>query len=131
MATIFSRIISGEIPSYKIAESEDFFAFLDINPIAVGHTLVVPKQETDYIFDLDDELLGKMMIFAKKVAKAQEEAISCKRVGVAVVGLEVPHAHIHLIPINKESDMHFGNEKLKLTPEEFENIAAKIRLKCK
>lgn len=131
MPTIFSRIISGEIPSYKIAENEDFFAFLDINPVAIGHTLIVPKQETDYIFDLDDALLCKMISFAKKVAKAQEEAISCKRVGMAVVGLEVPHAHIHLIPINQESDMHFGNEKLKLTPEEFENISAKIRTKCK
>ncbi|MEA4917730.1 HIT family protein [Proteiniphilum sp.] len=125
--TIFSRIIAGEIPSYKIAEDEQFYAFLDIHPMSKGHTLVVPKQETDYIFDLDDTLLGDMVIFAKKVAKAIENAIPCKRVGMMVVGLEVPHAHIHLIPIQKESDMSLANQKLHLSAEEFEVIAEKIR----
>lgn len=126
MATIFSRIISGEIPCHKIAENDEFFAFLDINPIAVGHTLVVPKQETDYIFDLDNDLLGRMMAFAKKVANAQQKAIPCKRIGLTVVGLEVPHAHIHLVPIQKESDMYFGKEKLKVSQEELSNIAKSI-----
>lgn len=126
MATIFSRIISGEIPCHKIAENDDFFAFLDINPIAVGHTLVVPKQETDYIFDLDNDLLGRMMAFAKKVANAQQKAIPCKRIGLTVIGLEVPHAHIHLVPIQKESDMYFGKEKLKVSQEELSNIAKSI-----
>ncbi len=126
MATIFSRIISGEIPCHKIAENDEFFAFLDINPIAVGHTLVVPKQETDYIFDLDNDLLGRMMAFAKKVANAQQKAIPCKRIGLTVVGLEVPHAHIHLVPIQKESDMYFGKEKLKVSQEELSNIAKLI-----
>ena len=105
MATIFSRIAAGEIPSHKVAEDEEFYAFLDINPVAVGHTLVIPKAEVDYIFDIDDAKLGRMMAFAKRVARAQEAAIPCKRVGLAVMGLEVPHAHIHLIPITKESDM--------------------------
>lgn len=126
MATIFSRIISGEIPCHKIAENDEFFAFLDINPIAVGHTLVVPKQETDYIFDLDNDLLGRMMAFAKKVANAQQKAIPCKRIGLTVIGLEVPHAHIHLVPIQKESDMYFGKEKLKVSQEELSNIAKSI-----
>ena len=107
MASIFSRIVAGEIPCHKIAENEEFFAFLDINPVAVGHTLVIPKQETDYIFDIDDPMLGRMMSFAKQVARAQQAAIPCKRIGLAVMGLEVPHAHIHLIPITKESDMNF------------------------
>ncbi|MDR1813579.1 MAG: HIT family protein [Tannerella sp.] len=127
MATIFSKIIAGEIPCYKIAESDKYFAFLDINPVSKGHTLVVPKQETDYIFDIEDDTLGGMMVFAKKVAKAIEKSIKCTRVGVAVMGLEVPHAHIHLIPIIKESDMYFCNPKLKLTTEEFQEIAASIR----
>ena len=127
MATIFSRIIAGEIPSYKIAESDKFFAFLDINPMAKGHTLVVPKQETDYIFDLDDDLLSEMAVFAKKTAKAIERAIPCKRVGMMVIGLEVPHAHIHLIPIQKEGDMSLANARVKLSKEEFEEIAEKIR----
>lgn len=127
MATIFSRIIAGEIPSYKIAENDDFFAFLDINPMAKGHTLVVPKQETDYIFDLDDELLSKMTLFAKQTAKAIEKAIPCKRIGIMVVGLEVPHAHIHLIPIQKEGDMSLANPRVKLSDEEFKEIAEKIR----
>jgi histidine triad (HIT) family protein len=125
--TIFSRIIAGEIPCYKIAEDERFFAFLDINPMTKGHTLVIPKIEEDYIFNLDDQTLADMMVFAKKVAKAIEKSVSCVRIGVAVIGLEVPHAHIHLIPINKESDMNFKNPKLKLSPEEMTDIAAKIR----
>jgi histidine triad (HIT) family protein len=119
MATIFSKIIAGEIPSYKIAENEKFYAFLDINPLVKGHTLVVPKQEVDYIYDLSDEDLAQMHVFAKTVAKAIEKVIPCKRIGVAVMGLEVPHAHIHLIPINSESDMI----KLKLSDEEFKSIA--------
>ena len=127
MATIFSRIIAGEIPSYKIAENDNFFAFLDINPMAKGHTLVVPKQETDYIFDLDDELLSQMTLFAKQTAKAIEKAIPCKRIGIMVVGLEVPHAHIHLIPIQKEGDMSLANPRVKLSDEEFKEIAEKIR----
>lgn len=126
MATIFSRIISGEIPSYKIAENDKFFAFLDINPMAKGHTLVVPKQETDYIFDLDDSLLAEMTVFAKKVAVAIKGVIPCNRVGVMVLGLEVPHAHIHLIPIQKEGDMSLANPRVKLSKEEFEEIAEKI-----
>lgn len=127
MSTIFSRIITGEIPSYKIAENDRFYAFLDINPMSKGHTLVVPKQETDYLFDLDDPLLGDMAVFAKKVAKAIGKAIPCKRVGMMVIGLEVPHAHIHLIPIRKEGDMSLANPKLQLPAEEFEEIAEKIR----
>lgn len=127
MATIFSRIVAGEIPSYKIAEDEKFFAFLDINPLVKGHTLVIPKQEVDYIFDLSDEDLAAMHVFAKKVARAIEKAIPCKRVGVSVIGLEVPHAHIHLIPINRESDMLISNPKLKLSQEEFSAIAEAIR----
>ncbi|MDD4778812.1 MAG: HIT family protein [Fermentimonas sp.] len=127
MATIFSRIIKGEIPSYKIAESDKFYAFLDVNPRVKGHTLVVPKLEVDYIFDIDDELLGEMMVFAKKVAKAVEAAVPCKRIGVTVLGLEVPHAHIHLIPLQSEKDMNLSNPKLKLEAEEFTEIANKIR----
>ncbi|MDR1380428.1 MAG: HIT family protein [Tannerella sp.] len=131
MASIFSKIIAGEIPCYKIGEDGEFFAFLDINPVAEGHTLVVPKKETDYIFDIDDALLGRMMIFAKKIALAIEEAVPCARIGIAVMGLEVPHAHIHLIPINKEADMYFCNPKLKLAPEEFAATADRIRAKLK
>ena len=127
MATIFSKIISGDIPSYKIAEDDKFYAFLDINPMAKGHTLVVPKQETDYIFDLDDDMLGEMVIFSKRVAKAIEKAISCKRVGVMVIGLEVPHAHIHLVPIQSEGDLNLSNPKLKLSSDEFIEIANKIK----
>ena len=127
MATIFSRIIAGEIPCYKVAENEKFFAFLDINPLVKGHTLVVPKQEVDYIFDLSDEDLAAMHVFAKKVARAIEKAFPCQKVGEAVIGLEVPHAHIHLIPINTVNDMNFSNEKLKFTKDEFEEIAAQIR----
>ena len=127
MATIFTKIVRGEIPSYKIAEDERYYAFLDINPLAKGHTLVIPKQEIDYIFDLDAELLGGMMVFAQKVAKALKLTVPCNRVGVAVLGLEVPHAHIHLIPLNRESDINFSNPKLKLTGEEFELLANEIR----
>ena len=127
MATIFSRIIAGEIPCYKVAENEKFFAFLDINPLVKGHTLVVPKQEVDYIFDLSDEDLAAMHVFAQKIARAIEKAFPCKKVGEAVIGLEVPHAHIHLIPIQKESDMLFSNPKLKLADDEFVSIAKAIR----
>lgn len=126
MATIFSRIIAGEISSYKIAEDDRFFAFLDINPMAKGHTLVVPKQETDYIFDLDDGLLAGMILFAKKVAAAIQAVIPCNRVGMMVIGLEVPHAHIHLIPIQEERDMNLTNPRVRLSKEEFAEIAAKI-----
>ena len=126
MATIFSKIIAGEIPCYKVAENDKFFAFLDINPLAKGHTLVIPKQEVDYIFDLSDEDLAAMHVFAKKVALAIGKAFPCRKVGEAVLGLEVPHAHIHLIPIQKESDMIFSNSKLKLTNEEFVEVATAI-----
>lgn len=126
MASIFSRIVAGEIPSYKVTESDKFFAFLDINPMAKGHTLVIPKQEVDYIYDLDDNTIAEMNVFAKHVAKAIEKAVPCKRIGIMVLGMEVPHAHIHLIPINKESDMLLSNPKLKLEQSEFEDIAKKI-----
>lgn len=128
MATIFSRIVMGEIPSYKIAEDERFYAFLDINPLAEGHTLVIPKKEVDYLFDVDDDTLAGLTLFAKRVAKAIEKAIPCKRVGVAVLGLEVPHAHIHLVPLNKESDFEFFKPKLKLTPERFKELTDKIAI---
>ncbi len=127
MATIFSKIIAGEIPSYKVAENDQFYAFLDIRPMAKGHTLVVPKQETDYLFDLDDAYLADAVVFSKKVAKAIESVMPCKRVGMMVIGLEVPHAHIHLIPIQQEGDMNLSNPKLSLSPEEFTEIAEKIR----
>ncbi len=126
MATIFSRIVAGEIPCYKVAEDDRFFAFLDISPVAKGHTLVIPKQEVDYIFDLDDETYAGLMAFARRVARALESAIDCKRVGVAVMGLEVPHTHIHLIPITTEGDMNFFREKLSLPAEEMADIAARI-----
>ncbi|MBP7152350.1 MAG: HIT family protein [Paludibacteraceae bacterium] len=127
MATIFSKIAAGEIPSYKIAEDEHFFAFLDIHPLTKGHTLVIPKKEEDYIFRLDDETYQGLMLFAKKIAFAIEKAVPCKRVGMAVIGLEVPHAHVHLIPIQQENDMNFRNPKLELSPEEMNEIAASIR----
>lgn len=127
MASIFSRIVAGEIPSYKVAENEQFYAFLDINPLVKGHTLVIPKREVDYIFDLSDRELADIHVFAKSVAQAIQQAFPCKKVGEAVIGLEVPHAHIHLIPINREADMLFSNPKLKLTPEEFDAIATAIR----
>lgn len=129
MASIFSRIAAGEIPSYKIAENDKFFAFLDINPMAKGHTLVIPKKETDYIFDIEDDTLSEMIVFSKQVASALQKAIPCQRIGMMVIGMEVPHAHIHLIPINKESDMILSNPRLKLNPEEFEGIASAIREK--
>ena len=127
MATIFSRIIAGEIPCYKIAEDDRFFAFLDISPMSKGHTLVVPKVEEDYLFNLDDKTLADMMLFSKKIAIAIEKAVPCTRIGVAVIGLEVPHAHIHLIPISKESDMNFKNAKLKLSADEMNEIATEIK----
>ncbi len=131
MASIFTKIVQGEIPSYKIAEDEHFYAFLDINPLSKGHTLVIPKQEIDYYFDLDDKTLSGLMLFAKKVAKAIDRTIDCKRVGVVVLGLEVPHAHVHLIPLNSEADASFSRPKLKLSPEEFESIAEKIKAAIK
>ena len=127
MSTIFSRIVKGEIPSYKVAESKDFYAFLDINPLARGHTLVIPKKEVDYIFDIENELYKELFMFAKTVGKAIESVIPCKRIGIIVFGLDVPHAHIHLIPINKSSDMSFDSPKLSLDKEEFEEIATKIQ----
>ena len=127
MASIFSKIISGQIPSYKIAEDDLYYAFLDINPIAIGHTLVIPKQETDYIFDIEDELYKGLFLFAKRVARAVEAAVDCNRIGIAVLGLEVAHAHIHIVPINTVYDIDFKKPKLKLTPEEFERLASKIR----
>ena len=127
MPTIFSKIISGEIPCYKIAESEKYLAFLDINPLAKGHTLVIPKQETDYIFNINDEELAGLHLFAKKIAKAIEKAVPCKRIGIAVIGLEVPHAHIHLVPINHVGDINFSNPKLSFSKSEMEQVAEKIR----
>ena len=127
MPTLFSKIVAGEIPSFKIAENEEFYSFLDINPVTKGHTLVIPKAEIDYIFDIDDDVLGRMMVFAKKIAQALKRTIPCKRIGVAVVGLQVPHAHIHLIPIVRESDMLFSKPKLKLTPDELSAIAENVR----
>lgn len=127
MASIFTKIVKGEIPSYKIAENDKYYAFLDINPLAKGHTLVIPKTEVDYIFDIEDDLLAGMMVFAKKVARAIDKVMDCKRVGIAVLGLEVPHAHIHLIPINGLHDIEFSKPKLRLTEEEFKEIADSIR----
>lgn len=127
MSTIFTKIIAGEIPSYKIAEDDKYYAFLDINPLKKGHTLVIPKQEVDYIFDLDNETLGGLHAFSKKVAKAIEKTIPCKRIAVIVLGLEVPHAHIHLIPMDSEADVHFSNPKLKLTSDEFAKITENIQ----
>ena len=127
MATIFSKIIAGEIPCYKVAENDKFFAFLDINPLVKGHTLVIPKQEIDYIFDLSDDDLAAIHVFAKTVAIAIAQAFPCRKVGEAVLGLEVPHAHIHLIPMQNEKDMLFSNPKLKLTDEEFKAVAESIR----
>ncbi len=126
MATIFSRIIAGEIPSYKIAEDENYYAFLDINPLTKGHTLVVPKKEIDYIFDLDDQTLAGMVLFAKRVAAKIKREITCSRVAMVVLGMEIPHAHIHLIPIQNENDVDFHREKLHLTPDEFQEIANRI-----
>ena len=128
MATIFSKIVAGEIPSYKVAENENYYAFLDINPLTKGHTLVIPKVEEDYIFDLDDQNLTGLVLFAKKVAHKIKEQTGCVKVAMVVLGLEVAHAHIHLIPMNSEKDVDFRAEKLKLTPEEFKEIAEKIAL---
>lgn len=129
MATIFTRIINGEIPCYKIAEDERYFAFLDINPMTKGHTLVIPKCEEDYIFNLDDDTYAGLMLFAKKVAVAIDAVVPCKRVGVAVMGMEVPHTHVHLIPITKESDMIISNPKLTLSAQEMTEIASAIASK--
>ena len=126
MASIFSKIVAGEIPSYKVAEDDRHFAFLDINPVAPGHVLVIPKREVDYIFDLSDEEYADLQLFAKRVAEAMKKAIPCKRIGVAVMGLEVPHAHIHLVPINSESDMNFFRDHITLSAEEMAAIASSI-----
>jgi histidine triad (HIT) family protein len=126
MATIFSKIVNGDIPSYKVAEDDNFFAFLDINPVAKGHVLVIPKKEIDYLFDIQDKLYQDYFLFAKKVAVGLKKAIPCEKVGLAVIGLEILHAHIHLIPLNTMDDINFSKPKLRLTPEEFNEIAAKI-----
>lgn len=126
MASIFSMIVRGDIPSYKIAEEDNYYAFLDINPLKRGHTLVIPKREVDYLFDLSDEELAGMMVFAKKVAKSIKAAMGCKRVAIAVIGMEVPHAHIHLVPINSEGDLDFKGIKLKLSNEEFLEVKMSI-----
>lgn len=131
MATIFTKIINGEIPCYKIAEDESYFAFLDINPLTKGHTLVVPKIEDDYIFNLDEKTYAGLMLFAKRVAHAIEAAVPCKRVGVAVLGMEVPHVHVHLVPLNSEKDMIISNPKLKLEPAEMQKIATEISARFK
>jgi len=127
MASIFSKIVKGDIPSYKILEDEKFFSFLDINPMAKGHVLVIPKHETDYFFDIDDATLAEMTVFSKRIAEALKKAVPCERIGVMVLGMEVPHAHIHLIPINKESDMNLSNPRMKFTQDEFLKIAEDIR----
>ena len=126
MATIFTKIVNGEIPSYKIFENKHFYSFLDISPMTKGHTLVIPKKEVDYLFDIDDAMLSEMIVLSKKIAKAIEKAVECTRVGVMVVGLEMPHAHIHLIPIQNEGDMNLSNKRIQLTKEEFEKIAEDI-----
>ncbi len=126
MASIFTKIVQGEIPCYKVAETADFLAFLDIFPLAEGHTLVIPKQEIDYFYDLDDELLAGLMLFSKKVAKAMKACIPCNRIGVSVLGLEVPHAHVHLVPLNAIGDLNFSNPKLKFSAEEMTGIAKRI-----
>lgn len=127
MASIFSKIVAGEIPAYRVAESNDFLAFLDINPLVEGHLLVIPKKEVDRLFDLDDEIYTGLMIFAKIIATAMKKVIECDRIGVTVMGLEVPHAHVHLIPLNAMRDMDFTRPKLQFTPEEFQAIADRIR----
>lgn len=127
MPSIFTKIIDGEIPSYKVAENDKFYAFLDISPLQKGHTLVVPKKEVDYIFDIEDELLQEMIVFAKMVSKKIKATFPCNRVGMTVIGLEVPHAHIHLIPINAERDMNFQSPKLSLSPEELQQIAVSLQ----
>ena len=127
MATIFSKIVSGEIPAYKIYEDDRYLAFLDVNPLAPGHTLVIPKEEIDYIFDMDDELLAGLHVFSKKIAKALKKAVPCIRVGVTVIGLEVPHTHVHLIPLNSMNDINFSRSKLSYSKEYMEEVAEKIR----
>ena len=127
MPSLFSKIVAGEIPCHKIAESEDYLAFLDIFPLKEGHTLVIPKKEVDYFYDLEDDLLAGLMVFSKGVAAAIRSSVECERIGVAVVGLEIPHVHVHLIPIDSVKDMDFSNEKLKFSPEEFAATAARIR----
>ncbi len=127
MATVFSKIIAGEIPCYKIAENDKFLAFLDITPVALGHTLIIPKKEVDYFFDMDSNLLAEINVFAKDVAIKIQRVVPCVKVGLSVVGLEVPHAHMHLIPLNTIKDMNFSGERLKLSPEEFTTLAQKIR----
>jgi len=126
--TIFSKIINGEIPCYKVAEDANYFAFLDISPVAKGHTLVVPKKEVDYIYNLDEETLAGLFVFSQKIAKAIEKVVPCNRIGITVIGLEVPHAHVHLIPINTLSDMDFSKSRVKLAPDEFVGLAAQIAL---
>ncbi len=128
MPTLFTKIINGDIPSYKIAEDENYLAFLDVFPLKAGHTLVIPKIENDYIFDLDDALLAGLMIFAKKVALAMKKAVPCKRIGIAVIGLEVPHTHIHLIPMEHVGDLNFANPKLQISADEMQKIADRIKL---
>lgn len=128
MSTIFSKIINGEIPSYKVAENDQFFAFLDIAPLTKGHTLVIPKKENDYVFDLNDDELAALMIFSKKVALAIEENIPCKRIALSIIGLDVPHTHVHLIPINSIEDVDFSKKRVQFTPQEFQNIASEILL---
>jgi len=127
MASIFSRIIAGEIPCYKVGEDENFIAFLDITPVALGHTLVVPKKEVDYFFDLDPELLSAINLFAKDIAEKLKRAVPCRRIGVSIIGLEVPHAHVHLLPLNTMKDINFSGERLKMSEEEFTALAEKIR----
>jgi histidine triad (HIT) family protein len=127
MGSIFTKIVNGDIPSYKVAENDNFLAFLDITPIRKGHVLVIPKDETDYIFDMSDDSIGSIFVFAKEVARKIKSVFPCKKVGITVIGLEVPHAHIHLVPMNTLSDMNFAQEKLKLSSEEFVDIANKIK----
>jgi len=127
MSTLFTKIVNGEIPCHKIAEDDTYFAFLDINPLAMGHTLVIPKAEVDYIFDLEDDVLAGLNLFAKRVAKAIEKSVECKRIGVAVIGLEVPHTHVHLVPLNAIGDLDFSNPKLSPSQEELAEVAEKIR----
>jgi histidine triad (HIT) family protein len=126
MASIFSKIVAGEIPAYKVAEDDNYLAFFDINPLKKGHTLVIPKQEEDYLFDLDDKTYAGLMDFAKRVAKAIEKNVDCKRIAVVVLGLEVPHAHVHLIPLDAEKDVHFTNPRVKMTEAEFKELATKV-----
>lgn len=129
MSSIFTKIVNGEIPSHKIAETDNCLAFLDVMPLAEGHTLVIPKKEIDYLFNLDDNLYQELFLFAKKISKAVEQAIPCKRIGVAVIGLEVPHAHIHLVPLNSVGDINFSKPKMQLSQEKLQHIAAQIRAK--